>query len=278
MVFSFEFLVFGEEVFSSQFLVFSERRLAEYETFKKLSGLDSLAKINGLSEQDIQFYAILSQGRDVWHYLANEKGWDFRTGKYCGRSGKKQQGRIPAVSWNSARLIGGIRNFDTDLSEFGIHSTEQCRGIVERLRRDRQIISSIKEVAKDLGLLFSKNSQLKTQNLSQIELLGFDYYNIKSGNIESGGTEQIALWMLDTDYDGRSLFPRQVFFPMAGPKDGWAGLAKNLKAEIDEERIEAYRGTRSLPFETGLNRRIAVKIVDDRGIESLAVLPVTGEL
>ena len=106
----------------------------------------------------------------------------------------------------------------------------------------------------------------------QVEVLGFDYYNIKTGNIESGGTEQIALWMLDTDYDGRSLFPRQVFFPrMAGPKDGWARLAKNLKAEIDEERIEAYQGTISLPFETGLNRRIAVKIVDDRGIESLAV-------
>ncbi len=31
---------------------------------------------------------------------------------------------------------------------------------------------------------------------------------------------KIAMWMLDLDYDGRSLFPRQVFFPMAGPKDG----------------------------------------------------------
>ena len=61
--------------------------------------------------------------------------------------------------------------------------------------------------------------------------------------IESGGTEKIAMWMLDTDYDGRSLFPRQVFFPMAGEKDGWARLAKNLKAEIDAELIEAYRGT-----------------------------------
>jgi adenine-specific DNA-methyltransferase len=30
----------------------------------------------------------------------------------------------------------------------------------------------------------------------------------------------------------------------------------------------------SLPFETGENRRIAVKIVDDRGIESLKVMEV----
>ncbi len=80
--------------------------------------------------------------------------------------------------------------------------------------------------------------------------------------------------MLDTDYDGRSLFPRQIFFPMAGEKEGWARLAKNLKAEIDEELIEAYRGTVSLPFKPGDNRRIAVKIVDDRGIESLRIIEV----
>jgi len=41
-------------------------------------------------------------------------------------------------------------------------------------------------------------------------------------------------------------FPRQVFFPMADEGGGWARLARNLKAEIDEERIEAYRGIESL--------------------------------
>jgi len=105
-----------------------------------------------------------------------------------------------------------------------------------------------------------------------VSVHGFDYYNTKTGTIESGGEDRIAVWLLDTDYDGRSLYPRQVFFPMAGEKEGWARLAKNLKAEIDEERIEAYRGTVSLPFEPGTHKRIAVKIVDDRGIESLKVI------
>ncbi|MCK4734484.1 MAG: hypothetical protein KAT65_18655 [Methanophagales archaeon] len=108
----------------------------------------------------------------------------------------------------------------------------------------------------------------------RVGVLGFDYYNTKTGTIESGGTEKIAMWMLDTDYDGRSLFPRQVFFPMASEKDGWARLAKNLKAEIDEELIETYRGSVSLPFELGDNRRIAVKIIDDRGIESFKIVEV----
>jgi adenine-specific DNA-methyltransferase len=109
----------------------------------------------------------------------------------------------------------------------------------------------------------------------RVEVMGFDYYNTKTGAIESGGNEQIAMWMLDTDYDGRSLFPRQVFFPMAGDSDGWARLARNLKAEIDEELIEKYRGTVSLPFEPGKHKRIAVKIVDDRGIESLKLVELS---
>lgn len=103
-----------------------------------------------------------------------------------------------------------------------------------------------------------------------VEVNGFDYYNPKTGTVDSGGKSDIAMWMLDHDYDGRSLFPSQVFFPMAGVKEGWATLAKNLKAEIDEEKIEAFSGTISLPFIPGKN--VAVKIIDARGIESLKII------
>lgn len=114
----------------------------------------------------------------------------------------------------------------------------------------------------------------KGEKQYQVEVLGFDYYNVKEGTIESGGTSRIAVWMLDTNFDGRSLFPHQVFFPMAGEKDGWARLARNLQSEINEDAIEAYRGTVSLPFTVGNYKRLAVKIVDDRGIESLKLIDV----
>jgi adenine-specific DNA-methyltransferase len=61
---------------------------------------------------------------------------------------------------------------------------------------------------------------------------------------------------------------------MAGEGEGWARLARSLKAELDEERIEAYRGTVSLPFEAKPGQKIAVKVVDDRGIESLRFVEV----
>ena len=119
-----------------------------------------------------------------------------------------------------------------------------------------------------------KGSPSEGEGAYIVEVLGFDYYDPRKGVVESGGTDKIACWMLDTDYDGRALYPRQVFFPMSGPKDGWSRLAKNLKAEIDHDLIEQYRGTVSLPFIPGEYNRVAVKIIDDRGIESLRILEV----
>ncbi len=74
-----------------------------------------------------------------------------------------------------------------------------------------------------------------------------------------------------------------AYDPHLDPTLIWAGkaertsfeiptVAKNLRAEIDETLVEAYRGTVSLPFPFGKQGRVAVKIVDDRGIESLKIL------
>jgi adenine-specific DNA-methyltransferase len=112
----------------------------------------------------------------------------------------------------------------------------------------------------------------------RVEVNGFDYFDPRNpddpvtGGLRSGGKQNIAMWSLDTDYDGRSLMPHQVFFPMAGAKDGWNRLRKTIRAELDEDLLEQFHGTVSLPFKAGENRRVAVKIVDDRGIESLKIM------
>ncbi len=77
----------------------------------------------------------------------------------------------------------------------------------------------------------------------QVEVKGFDCYDPSTQELKSCGIEKIAVWMLDTDYDNRSLFPSQVFFPMQDEKRDWTKLAKALN----------------------------VKIVDDRGVEMLIV-------
>jgi adenine-specific DNA-methyltransferase len=114
--------------------------------------------------------------------------------------------------------------------------------------------------------------RLRKDGLYEVEVNGFDYFDTVKGELVSGGKGKIAVWLLDTDYDERSLFPRQVFFPMAGAKDGWYKLRKDIRAELDETRLAEFHGTVSLPFEAGGHRKVAVKVVDDRGIESLKVI------
>ena len=116
----------------------------------------------------------------------------------------------------------------------------------------------------------------KDKGKYKVKVNGFDYYDVKKGTVESGNSGRIAMWMLDTNYDGMSIEPMQVFFPLGGKNDGWNKLAKTLKAEINQELIEQYAGTESLPFSIDGGAMIAVKIIDDRGIESLKVLKVGG--
>ncbi len=125
----------------------------------------------------------------------------------------------------------------------------------------------------DVELISDKRSKTRYK----VKVNGFDYYDVKKGTVESGSTSRISMWMLDTDYDGMCLQPTQVFFPMGGKKDGWNKLAKTLKAEIDTDLIEKYAGNESLWFTVQPNSQIAVKIIDDRGIESLKVMRVGDE-
>ena len=109
------------------------------------------------------------------------------------------------------------------------------------------------------------------RGIYKVRVNGFDYYNPIGGEIESKSNKHIAMWFLDTDYDERSLLPNQVFFPMKDSKRDWTKLAKALNGEIDEELIEAFTGVESLPFEAGEEKKIAVKIIDNRGIESFVI-------
>ncbi len=126
----------------------------------------------------------------------------------------------------------------------------------------------------DVELVQAEEGPAKGKYIVRVN--GFDYYDVKKGTVESGDSGRIAMWMLDTHYDGLSIEPEQVFFPLGGKNDGWSKLAKTLKAEINQELIEQYAGTESLPFTAEEDTLIAVKIIDDRGIESMRVLSVGG--
>jgi adenine-specific DNA-methyltransferase len=109
-----------------------------------------------------------------------------------------------------------------------------------------------------------------------VEMQGVDIYNPVENTILPTSADKVAAWFLDSDYDGRTFCITQAFFPDAS---AWDRLARALKGVIDEDRFAALGGTVSLPFSAGKHGRIAVKVLDPRGNEVMALhrLPRVGE-
>jgi adenine-specific DNA-methyltransferase len=107
--------------------------------------------------------------------------------------------------------------------------------------------------------------------LYEVELAGLDVFDPESLETESVAGENVPCWMLDTDYDGMSFHATQVFFPKTS---AWDNLQKSLRATFDESVWGHLSGTTSEPFAIGERKRIAVKVIDERGNELLRVKDV----
>ncbi|MBQ4430449.1 MAG: hypothetical protein II877_03015, partial [Synergistaceae bacterium] len=105
-----------------------------------------------------------------------------------------------------------------------------------------------------------------------VRVLGYDYFSVSRDELISGNADKIAMWGIDPNYNGMTFTPSQIFFPMEGKSGGWTRLSKTLRAEIDSGMMEKFSGIESLPFDVKEDSTIAVKIIDDRGIESMRLL------
>ena len=101
-----------------------------------------------------------------------------------------------------------------------------------------------------------------------VTMEGVDVYNPVDNMVTSEGSDRVAAWFIDSDYDGRTFCITQAFFP---DKKAWSKIARALKGVIDAERFESFSGTTSLPFPVGEHRRVAVKVIDPRGNEVMRV-------
>ncbi|MEQ6897827.1 DNA methyltransferase [Microbacterium sp. KR10-403] len=106
----------------------------------------------------------------------------------------------------------------------------------------------------------------------EVELRGVDVFNPNTGEVRSSAPTQIALWMIDTRYDGESFFVRHAYF--TGENDPYKSLKTALKADIDPDVWAALYRTTSMPFERPDTGRIAVKVINDYGDEVMKVFDV----
>lgn len=113
----------------------------------------------------------------------------------------------------------------------------------------------------------------KSDNGYVVDLKGVDIYDPTTGEVRSNDTSQIALWMIDTDYNGESFFVRHCYF--TGGNDPYKRLKTALKAEIDPDAWESLYQTVSRPFPAPAEgNRIAVKVINDYGDEVMKVFEV----
>ena len=105
-----------------------------------------------------------------------------------------------------------------------------------------------------------------------VELRGVDVYDPNTGIVRSDKTDKVALWMIDTDYDGESFFVRHCYF--TGGQDPYKRLKTALKADINEEAWKSLYSTVSRPFPKPSTGRIAVKVINDYGDEVVKVYKV----
>lgn len=102
-----------------------------------------------------------------------------------------------------------------------------------------------------------------------VEVLGMDTFDAASGEVISRDREQIACWLLDTDYDGTVFHANQAFFTAS---NAWESLGKALKGTIDEEAISRLHSFESLPFPYPASGKVAVRVIDEAGSTSERVL------
>lgn len=105
-----------------------------------------------------------------------------------------------------------------------------------------------------------------------VDLRGVDVYDPTTGEVRSNDTGQIALWMVDTDYNEESFFVRHCYF--TGGNDPYKRLKTALKADIDADAWESLYKTVSRPFPRPSTGKIAVKVINDYGDEVMKVFEV----
>lgn len=106
-----------------------------------------------------------------------------------------------------------------------------------------------------------------------VDLKGVDIYDPTTGEVRSNDTSQIALWMIDTDYNGESFFVRHCYF--TGGNDPYRRLKAAMKADIDEDAWESMYQTVSRTFPApSQGNKIAVKVINDYGDEVMKVFEV----
>ncbi len=171
-------------------------------------------------------------------------------------------------------LIACAFNYEAHAAEF--EKLGRVPVLKARMNPDLHMAGELKNTgAGNLFVVFGEpDIRIEPQADGQVRVRvkGVDVFRPQTGEIESGGTDSIALWMIDTEYNEESFFVRQAYF--LGAADPYKALKTTLKAEIDAEAWATLNSDVSRPFEKPKTGRIAVKVINHLGDEVMKVFGV----
>jgi adenine-specific DNA-methyltransferase len=159
-------------------------------------------------------------------------------------------------------LIACAFNFDSD------HAMIDGLPIMRaRMNADLHMVEALKNTGGgNLFVVFGEPdiSIERINDQVRVCLHGVDVYHPTTGKIESSTADEIACWFVDTNYDGKTFWVRQAYFPST-INDPYKALKTTLKADIDLDAWESLRQTVSRPFAAPDSGLIAVKVINHLG-------------
>ena len=171
-------------------------------------------------------------------------------------------------------LIACAFNYDAHSSEF--ERLGRIPVLKARMNADLHMAEDLKNTGKGNLFVIFGEPEIEILNAAEqvrVQVKGVDVFKPNEGKVESSGTDGIACWFIDTDYNEESFFVRQAYF--LGANDPYKALKTTLKAEIDPDAWESLHSDTSRPFEKPKSGRIAVKVINHLGDEVMKVFRVT---
>ncbi|MFZ2872751.1 site-specific DNA-methyltransferase [Zavarzinia sp.] len=171
-------------------------------------------------------------------------------------------------------LIACAFSYDAQSAEF--EKLGRVRVLKARMNPDLHMGTDLKTTGNGNLFVIFGEPDIKIEDagegLIRVRVFGVDVFKPQTGEVVSEGTDGIALWMLDTDYNEESFFVRHAYF--LGANDPYKALKTTLKAEIDQDAWDSLYADTSRPFAKPTSGRIAVKVINHLGDEVMKVFAV----
>ena len=106
----------------------------------------------------------------------------------------------------------------------------------------------------------------------ELEVHGVDTYDPKINTVRAGEVRDIHCIMTDTDFDGLSFRVRRINFPNQTKDKQLERMKRDLRRHIDDEKWDRLMTAVTIPFDPPESGKVAVKVIDKAGMETMRVL------